>query len=117
MTTAATPLDPAALLELGSGTGRVHSVSVRAGETWLTLGYPGGLRVVVAVPDVPQRGAEGDRRLRDAHPLAVRMTTGPTSFECSVLVTSRRGPRRLGISTSLALSLSAAGVHTVLCTR
>ena len=116
MTTPATPVELTALHELPPGTGRVHSVVKRAGETLLRLGYPGGLRVVVVVPDDPRHGAEEHRGLRGNRPLAVRMTVRRASFECSVLVTSRTGPRRLRISTPLALRLSAMGVHTVLCT-
>jgi hypothetical protein len=114
VTTPATPVELTALHELPPGTGRVHSVVKRAGETLLRLGYPGGLSVVVVVPEDADHGAEEHRGLR--RPLAVRMTVRRASFECSVLVTSRSGPRRLRISTPLALRLSTMGVHTVLCT-
>jgi hypothetical protein len=94
----------------------VHAVERRAGETLLRLGYPGGVRVVVAVPELARHDSKEDRGLKGSRPLAVRMTNRRASFECSVLVTSRTGPRRLPISTALALRLSAMGVHTVLCT-
>ena len=116
MTTPATPVELTALHELPPGTGRVHSVVKRAGQTLLRLGYPGGLRVVVVVPEDRSHGSEEHRGLSGNRPLAVRMNVRRSSFECSVLVTSRTGPRRLPISTPLALHLSAMGVHTVLCT-
>lgn len=117
MTTPATPAELTALHELPAGTGRVHSVLRRAGDTLLTLGFPGGIQVVVVVPEPARDGTDGDSRLRDSRPLAVRMTNRRASFDCSVLVTSRWGPRRVRISAALALRLSAAGVHTVLCTE
>ena len=116
MTTTPTPVELTALHELPAGTGRLHSVVKRAGKTQLRMGYPGGLEVVVVVPDDPRHGAEAHRELRGNRPLAVRMTVRLDSFDCSVLVTSRTGPRRLRISTPLALRLSTMGVHTVLCT-
>jgi hypothetical protein len=105
-----------ALHELPPGTGRVHAVVRRAGETLLTLGYPGDVRVVVALPKPARDDAKADGGLRGGRPVAVRMTNRHGSLECSVLVTSRIGPRRLPISTALALRLSAMGVHAVLCT-
>lgn len=115
MTTSAIPVEQTALHELPLGTGRVHAVVRRAGETLLRLGYPGGVRVFVAVPALDRDDVK-DGGLRGGRPLAVRLTNRGASFECSVLVTSRTGPRRLPISTALALRLSAMGVHTVLCT-
>ncbi len=82
----------------------------------MSLGYPGGRRVRVAVPVAPGRDGDDDRSLRSLHPLAVRLSNGPEAFACSVLGTTRRGPRRVEISLTQALRLCAAGVHTVLCT-
>ena len=86
-------------------------------ETLLSLGYPGGLRVLVAVPAAPDRMVTSDCGLRALRPLAVRLSNKPAAFDCSVLGTSRTGPRRVGISLAQALRLCAAGVHTVLCTE
>lgn len=117
MTPPTTPIDLVALRELAPGTGRVHSVSVGKDETLLRLAYPHGLHLVVSVPAVPQWthasnwGLQAIRR-----PLAVRMSNKRTGFDCSVLGTSRTGPRRIRVSTGQALSLCASGVHAVLCT-
>jgi len=116
VTTPAIRVELTALHELPPGTGRVHAVERRDGETLLSLGYPGGIRLVVAVPEPARHASREDGGLRGSRPLAVRITNRRASFECSVLVTSRTGPRRLPISTALALRLSAMGVHAVLCT-
>ena len=117
MTTSTTPIDLVALRELAPGTGRVHSVSVGKDDTLLRLAYPRGLHLVVSVPAVPQwTHASNWGLLAIRRPLAVRMSNRPTGLVCSVLGTSRTGPRRIGISASQALSLCAAGVHAVLCT-
>jgi hypothetical protein len=113
----ATPIGLAALRELAPGTGRVQSVVVRTQETLLRLGYPNGLNVVVALPEVPRGGAESDQDLDQIHPLAVRMRHGRAAFDCSVLGTSTTGPRRIRISVTQALALCASGVHTVLSTE
>ena len=112
----ATAIALAALRELAPTTGRVQSVVVRTQETLLKLGYPNGLNVVVAVPEVPHGGAESDHGLDGIRPLAVRMHHGGAAFDCSVVGTSTTGPRRIRISVAHALSLCASGVHTVLCT-
>jgi hypothetical protein len=110
------PIDRAALRELAPGTSRVQSVIVRAQETLLRLAYPGGLHVVVSLPSVPQHGGESHRSLAAIRPLAVRMNNRPAVVDCSVLGTSRTGPRRVRISVAQALELCASGVHTVFCT-
>jgi len=40
------------LQEHAPGTARVRAVAVRAHETWLTLDYPGGREIVVALSGV-----------------------------------------------------------------
>jgi hypothetical protein len=110
------PIDRAALRELAPGTSQVQSVIVRAQETLLRLGYPGGLHVVASLPPVPQHGVESHRSLEAMRPLAVRMNNRPAAVECSVLGTTRTGPRRVRISMAHALELCASGVHTVFCT-
>ena len=114
MTTPARDLAPPAWHELALGTARVRSVIVAHGETVLGLDYPGGLRGTVAVPAVPRR--ESDPGVRGIRPLAVRITDRGW-FECTLIGTSRTGPRRARISLPLALSLCASGIHTVLCTE
>ena len=106
-----------ALRDLPAGTGRVLSVIDRAEETLLSLGYPGGRRVLVAVP--VSSGPDGDDgcSLGALRPLSVRLSNKPAAFACSVLGTTRTGPRRVEISLTQALRLCAAGVHTVLCTE
>jgi len=117
MTTSTTPIDLVALRELAPGTGRVHSVSLGKDETWLRLAYPRGLQLVVSVPAVPQWShASNWGLLAIRRPLAVRMSNTGTGLDCSVLGTSRIGPRRIPISIGQALSLCASGVHAVLCT-
>jgi len=94
----------------------VLSIIARAEVTLLSLDYPGGRRVLVAVP--ASSGPDGDDgcSLRALRPLAVRMSNKPAAFSCSVLGTTTTGPRRVEISLTQALRLCAAGVHTVLCT-
>jgi hypothetical protein len=104
------------LRDLPRGTGRVLSVIVRAEETLLSLGYPGGRRVLVAVPNASSPDGGDERSLRALRPLAVRLANKQAAFACSVLGTTRTGPRRVEISLTQALRLCAGGVHTVLCT-
>ncbi|GCD91140.1 hypothetical protein [Nocardioides sp. LS1] len=49
--------------------------------------------------------------------LAVSVRTSGELLECSVLGTSRRGPRRITIELTQALYLANAGVHTVFWSR
>ena len=104
------------LRDLPRGTGRVLSVIVRAEETLLSLGYPGGRRVLVAVPASYGPDGNDEWSLRALRPLAVRLVNKPAAFACSLLGTTSAGPRRVEISLTLALRLCTAGVHTVLCT-
>jgi len=117
MTTSTTPIDLLALRELAPGTGRVCSVSVGKDDTLLRLAYPRGVQLVVSVPAVPQ-WSHGNNwaLLAIRRPLAVRLSNTRTGLDCSVLATSRIGPRRIRISIGQALSLCASGVHAVLCT-
>jgi hypothetical protein len=94
----------------------VLSIIARAEETLLSLGYPGGRRALVAVPAASGPDGDDECSLRALRPLAVRLSNKPEAFACSVLGTTRTGPRRVEISLALALRLCAAGVHTVLCT-
>ncbi len=111
------PIDLATPGELIPGTARVQSVIVAAQETLLSLSYPRGLQVVVALPVVPLPAVENDCALEAIRPLAVRMSNRQDALDCSVLGTSRNGPQRIQISVAQALGLCESGVHAVLCTE
>ena len=116
-TTSTTPISLLALRELAPATGRVCSVSLGKDDTLLRVAYPRGLQLVVSVPAVPGWIlANNWGLLAIRRPLAVRLSNKPTGLDCSVLGTSRTGPRRIRISTAQALSLCVSGVHAVLCT-
>lgn len=102
-----------ALQEHAPGTARVRSVAVRAHEIWLTLDYPGGREIVVALPGVAPRD-----QTTESHgltrPLAVLIRNRHAQVDCSVLGTSEQGPKRVAITVEQALALCGDGVHTVL---
>ena len=107
------PLGMDSLQEHAPGTARVHSIAVRSHETLLTLGYPGGREIVVALPGVPQRD-EKTKPPGLIRPLAVLIRNRHPQVDCSVLGTSMQGPSRVAISVEQALALCGRGVHTVL---
>jgi hypothetical protein len=116
-TASATPTGSTGAVSLGElarGTARVAVAVVRPGETLLYLGYPGGRRVTVTVPGEPQQSGAGAGWTATMRPVAVRMTTGQATLDCSVLATTPSGPTRVPITVDEALRLCASGVHTVL---
>ncbi len=94
-----------------------ESVIVRAQETLLRLGYPDGQQILVSLPAAPRPQVETDCSLVAIRPLAVRMSNRPAALDCSVLGTSKAGPKRIRITIAQALGLCASGVHTVFCTE
>jgi len=94
-----TTIGLAALRELAPGTGRVQSVMVGTQGTLLKLGYPNGLHVLVAIPEVPQRVPQGDCSLGAMRPLAVRMSN--SRRRSTAASWARRGLDRGGSGSAL----------------
>jgi hypothetical protein len=104
------------LRDLPPGTAYVETVTVQGEETLVRLRYPGGRVVVVSVRARPNpadlRHPPAVRRL-----LAVQIHAIGGMVHCSVVGTSRTGPRRVPIGLVHALTLAQSGVHAVLRSR
>lgn len=105
---------PDQLAELAPGTAYVATVVVLGRQTYVTLEYPFRDRLTVRFSGTPT--SEGNDQPAGQRALAVQVRIFPTGHQCTVLMTSATGARRVPITLMHALALAQAGSHTVFFT-
>jgi hypothetical protein len=106
--------DSAFLRRLPVGTARVEGVITTSQTTIVLLRHFNGVEMLIDFSALPASDAAEQLAGSGMSPVAVLMQLHASRIDCSVLCSTAYGPRRLPLSTRAALSLCAAGCHTVL---
>jgi len=84
-----------------------------SGSTLLAVTSYDGRLEIVRIPGEPDADARDDELPPGCRPLAVRFELDTGGPRCTCVVSSGKGPRRVGLSIPAALALVAGGVHGI----
>ena len=84
-----------------------------SGSTFLAVTSYDRRFEIVRIPGEPDADAADDELPPGCRPLAVRFELHTGGPQCTCVVSSRKGPRRVELSIPAALALVAGGVHGI----